>query len=240
MGLRHSFKCAAVALTAVMLCGMQLAQASIVINGTRVIYQGKKKEVTVTVTNNNKVPVLIQNWMDAGMEKAVPANIAVPFVLTPPINRVDAGKSQSLRITYLVSPPLPQDKESVFWVNVLEVPAKSKGIKEDQSRLNIAFRSRIKLFYRPAGLKGNSLQAIKELQWQPAGDGVNVTNPTPYYVSLQLLQYGGKDTEGKMIAPGETQHYKFSGINKVTDIKKLYYHAINDYGALVSAQAQNK
>jgi chaperone protein EcpD len=133
--------------------------------------------------------------MDAGTEKAVPANIAVPFVLTPPINRVDAGKSQSLRITYLGSPPLPQDKESVFWVNVLEVPAKSKGIKEDQSRLNIAFRSRIKLFYRPAGLKGNSLQAIKELQWQPAGDGVNVTNPTPYYVSTASTvwwqRYGG-------------------------------------------------
>ena len=99
MGLRHYIKCAAVALIATLTVGAQLAQASIVINGTRIIYNGKKKEVTVSVTNNNKVPVLIQNWIDAGLDKAIPEKISVPFVLTPPINRVDAGKSQSLRIT---------------------------------------------------------------------------------------------------------------------------------------------
>lgn len=240
MGLRYYIECAVVALVTVMIGSVQLAQASIVISGTRVIYNGKKKEVTVTVTNNNKTPVLIQNWMDAGTEKEVPAKIAVPFVLTPPINRVDAGKSQSLRITYLGSPPLPQDKESVFWVNILEVPSKTKGVKEDQSRLNIAFRSRIKLFYRPAGIKGEPHQAYKQLQWQPANGGVNVTNPTPYYVSMQIVQYRNKEVDGKMIAPGETQYYKFPGFNNVDDINKLYYYAINDYGALVSAQAQKK
>ncbi|MGY6030609.1 Fimbria/pilus periplasmic chaperone [Phytobacter sp. AG2a] len=239
MGLRHLYKCAVVALIALATCGVQLAQASVVLSGTRVIYNGKKKEVTVTVTNSNKTPVLVQNWMDAGKEKAVPSKIGVPFVLTPPINRIDPGKSQTLRITYLGSPPLPQDKESVFWVNVLEVPSKAKGVKEDQSRLNIAFRSRIKLFYRPAGLKGNSLQAIGQLKWQPAKDGVNVTNPTPYYVSLQVIQYGGKIIDGKMISPGETQHYKFPGIGSVTDVTKITYHAINDYGALTSAQPKN-
>lgn len=236
MGLRHYFKCAAVALIALATCGVQLAQASVVLSGTRVIYNGKKKEVTVTVTNNNKSPVLIQNWMDAGMDKAVPEKVSVPFVLTPPINRVDAGKAQTLRITYLGSPPLPKDKESIFWVNVLEVPAKAKGIKEDQSRLNIAFRSRIKLFYRPEGLKGNALQAIGQLTWKPANEGVNVTNPTPYYVSMQVIQYGGKTIDGKMIAPGETQHYKFPDVSSVTDVTKITYHAINDYGALTSAQ----
>ncbi|MGK9175200.1 fimbria/pilus periplasmic chaperone [Yokenella regensburgei] len=238
MGLRHCIKCAVVALVALITCGVHLAQASVVLSGTRVIYHGKKKEVTVTVTNNNASPVLIQNWMDAGKEKAIPGKIAVPFVLTPPINRVDAGKAQTLRITYLGSPPLPQDKESVFWINVLEVPAKAKGIKADQSRLNIAFRSRIKMFYRPEGLKGNAFQAISQLKWNVASDGgVDVTNPTPYFVSLQVLQYGKEILEGKMIGPGEAQHYKFQNA-KVTDLNKLNYHAINDYGALTEAKAQ--
>lgn len=240
MGLRHCFKCAVVALVFATVCGVQLAQASIVINGTRVIYDGKKKEVTVTITNNNKAPVLIQNWIDAGTDKAVPEKIAVPFVLTPPINRVDAGKSQSLRITYLGSPPLPQDKESVFWVNVLEVPAKPKGVKEDQSRLNIAFRSRVKLFYRPAGLKGNATQAMSQLKWQPVEGGINVTNPSKFHVSLQLIQYRDSVADGKMIAPGGTEFFKFPRYNKVDDISKIYFHAINDYGAMVSAQAQNE
>lgn len=237
MGLRHYIKCAAVALIALFICGVQLAQASVVLSGTRVIYHGKKKEVTVTVTNNNSSPVLIQNWMDVGKEKVVPEKMTVPFVLTPPINRVDTGKAQTLRITYLGSPALPQDKESVFWINVLEIPAKSKGVKEDQSRLNIAFRSRIKMFYRPEGLKGTAYQAINQLQWQPEKGGVSVTNPTPYFVSLQLIQYADKTTEGEMIAPGETQHYKFSGVTNV-DLSKVYYYAINDYGALTEAKVQ--
>lgn len=238
MGLRHYTKYAAVALIALLTWGIQLAQASVVLSGTRVIYNAKKKEVTLTVTNKNSTPILIQNWLDAGIAKSLPEKSAVPFVLTPPINRVDVNKSQALRITYLGSPPLPQNKEFVFWINVLEVPAKAKGLKEDQSRLNIAFRSRIKMFYRPEGLKSNSLQAIHDLQWQPAGEGVNVTNPTQFYVSLQLLQYGNIDADGRMIAPGETQHYKFPGVNKVDNLNKLHYHAINDYGALVSAQAK--
>ena len=238
MGLRHYMKCAVVALAALITCGVQLAQASVVLSGTRIIYQGKKKEATISVTNSNASPVLIQNWIDAGKEKAVPEKMAIPFVLTPPINRVDAGKAQTLRITYLGSPPLPQDKESVFWINVLEVPAKAKGIKPDQSRLNIAFRSRIKMFYRPDGLKGNAFQAIRDLKWNIANDGgVDVTNPSPYFVSLQVLQYGKAVTEGKMIAPGEAQHYVFSG-TKVADLNNLYYHAINDYGALTEAKAQ--
>ncbi|PJI52023.1 molecular chaperone EcpD, partial [Methylobacterium radiotolerans] len=52
--------------------------------------------------------------------------------------------------------PMPQDKESVFWLNVLEIPPKDKA---NQNLLQMAFRSRIKLFYRPAGLKGKAEDA---------------------------------------------------------------------------------
>lgn len=212
--------------------------ASVVINGTRVIYQGDKKEVTVTLTNNNKTPVLIQNWIDTGDENAKPGNIAVPFVLTPPINRVDPGKGQTLRISYLGAPALPSDKESVFWLNVLEVPAKSKNMDEEQSRLNIAFRSRIKLFYRPAGLTGDALQAPNLLQWKINGNGVSVTNPTPYHVSLTTVRYKKHEASGIMIAPGATQHYSFKDISAIDSLGQVSYSAINDYGGLVDYQVK--
>src|SRR5471030_1759277 len=100
--------------------------ASIVITGTRVIYPSTEKEVTVKLNNVGVSPVLVQSWIDNGDVNAKPENISVPFILTPPINRVEQGKGQTLRINY-TGTPLPVNKESVFWLNVLEIPAKAKG-----------------------------------------------------------------------------------------------------------------
>lgn len=40
--------------------------AGVIISGTRVIYNENEKEVTVKISNEGKVPVLIQNWIDTG------------------------------------------------------------------------------------------------------------------------------------------------------------------------------
>lgn len=223
--------------------GSSAAHASIVIHGTRVIYDGNKKEVTIPLTNNNKTPVLIQNWIDTGNEQAEPGNETVPFVITPPINRVDPGKGQTLRITYTGNPALPANKESVFWLNVLEIPAKNKMVDDEQSMLNIAFRSRIKLFYRPAGLQGEPLLAPESLTWKTEGAGVRVTNPTPWhvsFVSISLKNAANKkiETPGKMIGPGESQLYTFSGVNTGIDLKNVSFSVINDYGALTEYKAE--
>lgn len=217
------------------------AWGSIVVNSTRVIYQANKKEVTVSLTNKNPTPVLIQNWIDSGGTSDYTDSKNVPFVLTPPINRVDAGKGQTLRISYLGSPTLPEDRESVFWLNILEVPAKAKNISEDQSRLNIAFRTRIKIFYRPQDLPGSAAKAIEDLRWAIKDNGVNVTNSSKYYVSLFDLTYksGDKkyDTKGFMVSPGATEFYQFKGVS-VTSLSNLRYSAVNDYGAKVEYQAK--
>lgn len=211
------------------------AQASVVINGTRIIYAANKKEVTATVTNKNKTPVLIQSWIDTGNTSTVARKEIIPFVITPPINRVDPGKGQTLRISYLGSPALPADKESVFWINVLEIPAKNKNISEDQSQLNIAFNSRVKLFYRPSGLPGNAFKAPELLKWSINDSSVTVTNPTPFHVSLTSITYeakGGKHTDqAMMIAPGQTQKYSFRNAGKIKDLKNISFTIVNDYGA---------
>lgn len=222
--------------------GSSTAYASIVIHGTRVIYDGNKKEVTVPLTNNNKTPVLIQNWIDTGNEQADPGRENVPFVITPPINRVDSGKGQTLRITYTGSPTLPGNKESVFWLNVLEIPAKNKEADTQQSMLNIAFRSRIKLFYRPAGLQGEPSRAPQSLIWKTENRGLRVTNPTPWHVTLVnivLDKPGDKkyEVQGKMIAPGDSQFYTFPGLSTSVDLKKITYSVIDDYGALIEYKA---
>ncbi|WP_428986294.1 fimbria/pilus periplasmic chaperone [Serratia marcescens] len=201
--------------------------ASVVISGTRVIYSSEAKDVTVKLNNVGKAPVLIQSWIDDGDMTAKPENIRVPFILTPPINRVDPGKGQTLRLSY-TGAALPMDKESVFWLNVLEIPAK-KQLKDDASLLQMAFRSRIKLFFRPAGLNGDANDAAQKVTWSAAPGGVKAFNPTPYFVSLVSLAVNGKESEGQMIAPHSS--LMFNGIRAAAGTQ-IAIEFVNDYGAV--------
>ncbi|MHA7844781.1 fimbria/pilus periplasmic chaperone [Serratia sp. D1N4] len=207
--------------------------ASVVISGTRVIYPSDTKEVSVKLTNVGPSPVLIQSWIDTGDTTAKPAAIQVPFVLTPPMNRVEQGKGQTLRISY-TGGTLPSDKESIFWLNVLEVPAK-KQAKADENLLQVAFRSRIKMFYRPAGLAGNASDAAKTVTWRAQGNSVLASNPTPFYVSFVSLNVNGKEIEGDMIAPHATQTFALPGKtgNQITGTFVNDYGAVNTFDAVV-------
>ena len=75
-------------------------QAGIVINGTRVIYPAERREVTLQLNNTGTTPALIQSWLDSGNMDSQPASEKAPFVILPPVTRVDGGQSQTLRIMY--------------------------------------------------------------------------------------------------------------------------------------------
>lgn len=205
--------------------------ASVVISGTRVIYPSDAKEVSVKISNGGHSPVLLQSWIDSGDTDAKPSAIKVPFVLTPPMNRVEPGKGQTLRISY-AGGSLPMDKESVFWLNVLEVPAK-KPAKIEENRLQMAFRSRIKLFYRPSGLQGNANEAAEAITWSSQANRVQATNPTPYYVSLVNLSANGKKLGYAMVAPRSTMVVDLPG----SAGSKVSGSFVNDYGAVKGFEA---
>lgn len=205
-------------------------QASVVITGTRVIYPEKQKEVTVKVNNTGTGPVILQSWIDNGDVNARPEVLKVPFVLTPPINRVEPNKSQTLRISY-TGDALPKDKESVFWLNVLEIPAKADA-GSNQNYLQMAFRSRIKLFFRPTGLVGNPNDAAQSLIWTKVPGGLKATNPTPFHVSLVTVSMTGSKqapVEGQMISPNNSLTFLLSGN---TTGNSVDFEFVNDYGAL--------
>jgi chaperone protein EcpD len=101
------------------------AHASVTISGTRVVYPLGQREVTVKLDNDSLHPSLVQVWMDDGKAAAKPGDIQVPFVITPPIFRMEPKKSQVLRVMYS-GEPLPSDRESVYWLNVLDIPPKQK------------------------------------------------------------------------------------------------------------------
>ncbi|WP_174941954.1 fimbria/pilus periplasmic chaperone [Burkholderia lata] len=220
------------------------AVASVVIGGTRVIYGAGESEVTLKLSNAGQSPALVQSWVDAGDVRGAPSTIKVPFTVTPPIARIDPSKSQTLRIVY-TGEPMPQDHESVFWLNVLEVPPKPGAADADMNRIQLAFRSRIKLFYRPENLKGSSADAPAQLTWRlTQADGkpaIEAHNPTPFHVSLTMIsvQSGGRSAtfdDGGMVGPGETRAFPLKGDVPDAAGASVHYTALNDYGGAFSGE----
>ncbi|ASG15064.1 molecular chaperone [Salmonella enterica subsp. enterica] len=208
--------------------------ASAVISGTRIIYPSDSNEISVKIMNNGSAPILLQSWIDSGNRNARPSAIKVPFVLTPPINRVDAGKGQTLRISY-TGVSLPVDRESVFWLNVLEIPGINQA-KADQNTLQVAFRSRIKLFFRPAGLQGSANDAVQSIIWQAKGNYLEATNPTPFYVSFARLAVNNNTLAGVMVPPHSSVKVNIPG-NAGSKISGAF---VNDYGAVNAFSADIK
>lgn len=215
----------------------QSAFADIVISGTRVIYPQSAKDVTVNMENRGTKPLLVQTWLDDGRDMTNPEELKLPFVITPPVSRVDPSKGQTVRITWL-GKEMAQDRETMYWFNVLEVPPKAKG-GADQNLLQLAFRTRIKLFFRPDGLKGNSATAATQLKWSQQGNALIARNDTPYYVSLAKLEgvAGGKKVvlDPHVVAPFATQTYAVKGTT--ARINKLTYTSINDFGGAEDHEA---
>jgi chaperone protein EcpD len=216
------------------------ASANVIINGTRVIYPGNAREVSVKLDNNGTDPALVQAWLDSGNPKVTPDKSDAPFVLTPPITRIEPKKGQTLRVMY-TGQPLPQDHESVFWLNMLEVPPMPKG-EAAKNYVQLAFRSRIKVFFRPSGLKGLADDAPKQLHFRvvptEGGQGFSLecSNPTQYHVSFasagvmvagQLFVFD----KGGMIAPNAKAAFPLKGLSSMPAAgTEVDFTTINDYG----------
>lgn len=224
-----------------MLClGIGSASANVIVSGTRVVLPVREGEVTLRLTNAGDQPALVESWIDRGDPQSAPDQVDVPFLITPPLFRIDAHQGQSLRIVY-TQEPLPTDRESLFWLNVLEVPPKPTAAgTADHNLLQLAVRSRLKLFVRPAGLAGDPLKAPAELHWKAVMDDgkpvLEVDNPTPYYVTFNAVAVtvdGAEHAaEAGMAAPRSTLHLALPGLaHAPTAGAQVAFTTINDYGA---------
>lgn len=211
---------------AVISASVSAANAGVIIGGTRVVYDGNKKEASIDVNNPDKTPYLIQSWVETlngGAEKA-------PFIITPPLYRLDGGQQNIERV--VVTGNLPQDKVSLYWLNIKAIPSAPKK----DNTLQIAIKTRIKLIYRPAGLKSQQPQELShQLTWRRNGNQLQVTNPTSYVINFNEISLGGKKIENvSYVLPGESMNFTLpAGANSTS----INYKVINDYGAVSDVQS---
>lgn len=200
-------------------------QAAVALDRTRAVFNGTEKSISLNISNENKnLPYLAQTWLEDEHQQKLTAG---PLVVTPPVQRLEPGNKAILRVMATpAAKQLPVDRESLFYFNLREVPPRSAK----PNVLQIALQSKIKLFYRPAGIV-----AAPGAIWQDQlvlhveGNGYRIENPTPYYITVIGLgateqQSENGSFETVMIAPKSSSQVK-SGTFATPH---LTY--INDYG----------
>ncbi|KRC72968.1 fimbrial chaperone protein [Achromobacter sp. Root83] len=204
------------------------ADAAIQLSGTRVIMNEKDRNVSIFAKNLTTAPFVVQAWIDGEAEE-----MQTPFFITPPLSRFDANAERSLNITRVGGGQLPGDRESYYWVNVLEIPQKTDAA---QNSLTLATRTRIKLFYRPTAVL--QLPRGPELvKWALVRDGKNcgidIQNGSAYNMNFARI-----DTTGEPSGFGTAVVAKPLASTRVALGKcpagaiKLAPHVVNDYGVV--------
>ncbi|MDE1167961.1 MAG: fimbria/pilus periplasmic chaperone [Pseudomonas sp.] len=215
------------------------AQASVIISATRVIYPAQEREVTVQLSNQGRTPALVQAWLDTGDASAEPHATQVPFSISPAMFRLDPDKGQALRLIHSRE-PLPNDRESLFWLNVLEIPPRLGAEEAGGNHLQMAIRQRIKVMFRPAGLPGSAVQALQGVQWTLLREGrgwqLQADNRSPFYVNLGEvnLVLGARSyaAGAGFVAPFGQQRFAVEGAEGLQpDQAQVSVIAINDHGA---------
>jgi len=209
----------------------QYVSAAIALDRTRVIFNDTDPSVALSVSNQNKeLPYLAQAWI----EDADGKKIESPLMVLPPLQRIEAGEKSQVKIQPTSGlKMLPQDRETLFYFNLREIPPKPGK----PNMLQIALQTRIKLFYRPALISNmsqnkNDLPHLK-LTMTRQGDRYVVSNPTPFYITIAgasaniLRKESVKGFSPVMIPPKSST---MLGVNAgdLGDNPVLTY--INDYG----------
>ena len=216
------------------------AQASVVIATTRIVYPAEQAEVTVSLRNLGERPALVQAWIDDGVAMADTQDPQVPFSLMPPLFRLEPGTSQSLRLFHNGA-SMPTDRETLYWLNVLEIAPKGVG-----NQINVALRTRIKLFFRPQSLPGRVADAHRALSWRWVREGrrwqLEADNPGAYVVNLGrvAVSYQGRSWQAqpRHVLPFSQTRFAIEGLaDERPVLNQVDYSYIDDHGAERSATA---
>jgi fimbrial chaperone protein len=220
-----------------------LACAAVTMVGTRVIYDARSKGESLKFTNHDGGPSVMQVWVDSGDEQSTPQTAHAPFVVTPPIFRIEPGAGQTVRLVF-TGKDLPQDRESVFYLNTLQIPSLTPA-NNGQNQVIVMVRNRLKIFYRPPGIEGSPHRATSRLSFRISGTGkaarVLASNASGYFISIANgnVVCGSQTAtlNPVMIAPQSEATLALQGncpLDAAAVRAKIRY--IDDYGAVRDAE----
>lgn len=186
----------------------------------RVIYpEAEKRGVSLTAYNKSAAPYLMQSWIQPVDPETGDVNMAetdrpaMPFIVTPPLARLEANSELTLRIRRN-GEPLPTDRESVFFISMKAIPAqpeRDKNAAAGQMALTVV--SNMKVFFRPEGLAKRAVAEVaSQLRFHREGNLLIAENPTPYWLTFSRLHVGATEMDKPqlrlMVPPKGQRQYR--------------------------------
>lgn len=213
------------------------AQAGVMVESSRVVFNAADRERSLMLSNNNSYPVVVQTWIDNGAPSGTPETAGdVPVIPLPGIFRLEPGEMKNLRLL-ATQVKQPQDRESLYWLNVYEIPPTDAHLPPGVSAVKVAVRLQLKMFYRPQNLGLDIDKLAGKQQFSvvrdPGKSALKVDNPTPYYATYSAAQVtNGAQSQSVaigMIPPFGSKTLDM-GIGSAWQPESISYKLINDDG----------
>lgn len=189
--------------------------AGMLVDKTRVIFPEGDVTQSLNIMNVNHYPSFVQLWVDSGEINNFKQSDEAPFLLIPPIFNLRADEIKSVKVIYN-GKPLPADRESLYWINIYEVPAVKETLSQEQFLL-MSMKTQMKVIYRPKSLNGDVSKAGQSLSCSVRHDktfSLVCRNNTGYFLSYKDIhvisdQRGYKATADLdlMIKPFSENHF---------------------------------
>lgn len=158
-------------------------------------------EASVSVTNTDSKLALLHVTLEDIPEDTTPL-----LFVTPPLTRVEPGKSQLIR--FILQSPTPLTAQRLKRVIFEGMPQGRAAGQAGHARVGVTVRQNLPVILHPKGLAPNRTPWTG-LVWSLKNQQLSVNNPTPYVVRLaqELTLLPGKGTAllpRTYVLPGET------------------------------------
>lgn len=222
-----------------------MTHSGLATSASRIIFEGDEAQKSFILANINDYPIIVQTWVDEGEANSNYRN--APIVITPPIFKMEPDQNKSIRL-FIKSNDLPKDRESVYWMNLLEIPGKPKSEATDftpnRAYLDLAMNTQLKIFYRPKNLKKMSPEEITSkiafsIETKDGKTYLACKNLSPYNISFSKIKVVTQTQEilieqmmDMMTQSFSTKLYPLPANKVLKNLVKVDFDIIGDDGKL--------
>lgn len=210
-------------------------RAVVNVDQTRIVFASDSLAQAIALSNDAKTPTIVQVWVDDGDVHSTPDKNNTPIIVLPPVFKMSPQEIRSLRVLLTSRNNLVKGKESLYWLNIYQIPSLNAEQKKADKKIILPLRLRIKVFVRPEGLEAPKPVDQQKLTFSSQGGQLTVDNPTPWFMSMSIN--AGIENFSDVLAPpmGKVTLPAKSG-----DLagRKITYKIIDDRGNNVFYNAE--
>lgn len=207
--------------------------SSVVMTGTRIIYNESNKEKTVQFSNTGQTPYVVDISINDNKNTDINKEKNDIFIAIPQIFKIEPHAGQIIKLIKLAD-NLPNDKESVLYFNFSQIPATTEE-QSSQNQLALLFNSQVKIFYRPKSIE-NKENTLNDLFVSKEKNRLKINNDSPFHIVIKeanLISEKQKFTVAKsvMLSPKSIYFWDIPSKANKNRAKEIEFEIINDYGS---------